>query len=195
MADATKVRVGYSGAVWIGEVGATAPANTVAVPDADDWSGLGLILDEGLTEGTSQDFNEIYAWGVDAPVRRQRTSKVTTFSCRFIETTPIILSTFYDVPLADMDATAAATGPSAHPEFISFTEGLSGAPAEFALLIDVVDDDHRYRFVCPRVQVTERGDINYNKTDPVGFEMTFTALLAADNTSILRMVDKLTLPA
>lgn len=189
MADAAEVRIGYAGVAYSGAVGATAPTGLTDAWGVD-WTDLGLISEDGLTEGTDQDRNEIRAWGYDAPVRTQVSRKVTTFGLTFLESNADVLSLYHATPLDDM--TSIGTGDT---QALSFVQGQNTEPDTRALGLDIIDGSRRFRFIIPRCEVTERGDITYRGDEAVGYEMTFTALLAADGTTMQRMYGGVTLPA
>jgi hypothetical protein len=187
-ADAAEVRIGYAGVAYVADVGATAPTDLVSAWSAS-WTDLGLISEDGLTEGTDQDRTEIRAWGYDAPVRTQISRKVTTFGLTFLESNANVISLYHATPLADM--TSAGVGDA---QYTSFVQGQNTEPDVRALGLDIIDGTRRFRFIIPRCEVTERGDIVYRGDDAVGYEMTFTALLAADGTTMQRMYGGVVLP-
>ena len=181
MADSAEVRIGYAGVAYIGAVGAVAPTDLVTAWGVD-WTDLGLISEDGLTEGTDQDRTEIRAWGYDAPVRTQISRKVTTFGLTFLESNSEVLSLYHSVATDDM--TSAGVGDA---QYASFVQGQNTDPDVRALGLDIIDGTRRFRFIIPRCEVTDRGDIIYRADEAVGYEMTFTALLAADGTTMQRM--------
>lgn len=188
MPDANEVRIGYAGLAYLGEVGATAPTGLTTAWGAA-WFDHGLISDDGLTEGTNQDRTEIPAWGYDSPVRTQVSKRVTTFGLTFLETSARVLSLYHSAPLSAM--TSSGTGPS---QALSFVQSQNTAPMLKALGLDIIDGTRRFRFIVPRAEVTERGDIVYKGDTPVGYQMTITALLASDGTTMQRMYGGVALP-
>lgn len=187
-ADSTAVRIGYAGAVYVAPVGTVAPVGFAAW--GTGWVDMGLISDDGLTEGKNMERNEHFAWGYDAPVRTQVIRKVTTFGLTFIETNAVVLSVFHSVPLTDM--TSTGTGAAQIP---SFTEGQSSDPDVRALGVDIVDGSRQFRFVIPRCEATDRESISYKSDSLAGYGTTFTALLASDGTTMLRSYGQVALPA
>jgi hypothetical protein len=181
MGDSTNVRVGYGGKVYVAPVGTAAPA-TLSAAWGTGWVDLGYISDDGLTEGSDQDRNEFYAWGADAPVRTQITRNVTTFNMTFIETKGDVLSVYYATPGSAM--TSSGSGAT---QVLTFVQGQQVAPDVRALGIDIVDGARTFRFIIPRCEVSDKGDVNYAKEDLIGYELTFTALLASDGTVMTRM--------
>ena len=189
MADAAEVRIGYSGLANIAPVGTTAPTSLTAAWGTG-WADLGLMSEDGLTEGFDQDRTEIRAWGFDAPVRTQVSRKVTTFQVTFLETNARVLSLYHSTPLSAMST--VGTGADAA---LTFVQGQNTAPDVRALGLDVIDGTRRFRFTVPRCEVTARGDVVYKGDEAVGYNMTFTALLASDGTTMQRMYGGVALPS
>lgn len=188
-ADPTNVRIGYAGKAVVGPVGTAVAPASLSAAWASPWTDLGLISDDGLTEAKDMDRNQYRAWGYQSPVRTMITSKVTTFSLTFIETIGHVLSLYHQVPVSGM--TSLGTGNS---QYLNFIEGNNTSPDERALGLDVIDGARAFRFIIPRSEVTDRGDIGYNMEDLLGYEMTFTALLASDGSTIQRMYGLVALP-
>jgi hypothetical protein len=189
MADAEEVRIGYAGLAYEGQVGTVAPVG-LTTSWGTGWHDLGLMSEDGLTEGSDQDRTEVRAWGYDSPVRTQISRKVTTFSVVFLETNAYVLSLYHAVPLSDMSSTGAGD-----TQFLGFIQGQNTAPDERALGLDIIDGARRFRFIVPRCEVTDRGEIVYKGDEPVGYEVTFTALLSSDGTTMQRMYGGVALPA
>ncbi len=109
--NSDNVRVGYAGSVYVGLVGATAPVNPTAAWDPADWTELGHISEDGITEQSSRDTAEFKAWGFpNSPVRIQTTSQEFSFQVTFLETSHHILSLFHGIDLDDFTSTASAGG-------------------------------------------------------------------------------------
>jgi hypothetical protein len=191
MADTNDgVRVGYAGKAYIGAVGATVPTDLTSAWDADEWFDLGKVSEDGLTEATDQARSEFKAWGYDAPVRTQLTSKTTTFQLTFIQTSnPHVVSLYHSVSLDDM--TTTGTGDAG---YTSFSTGQNTQPDVRALGLDIVDGDFHTRIIVPRCEVTERGNKVYKGDTLVSYQMTFTALTASDGTSVHYKIGGLVVP-
>lgn len=189
MANSGNVRIGYSGKAYYGPLGTTAPADIAAAWPAG-WVDLGLISEDGLTENNDQDRTDIKAWGYDSPVRSQTINRVTTFGLKFLETSPEVVSVYYSVPLDDM--VESGSGASAS---VNFVQGQTPEPFTFALGLDVVDGARHFRFIIPRAEVSERGEITYKGDEAVGYEVTIATLLAQDGSTMLRMYGGLELAA
>ncbi|MER6112429.1 phage tail tube protein [Streptomyces hirsutus] len=191
MADVNDgVRVGYAGKAYIGAVGATVPTTLTAAWDEDEWFDLGKCSEDGLTEATDQARAEFKAWGYDAPVRTQLTSKTTTFALTFIQSNNAhVMSLFHSVALEDM----ATTGTD-DTAYTTLTTGQNTEPDVRALGLDIVDGKFHTRIIIPRCEVTERGNKTYKADTLVNYPMTFTALTASDGTSVRYMIGGLVVP-
>lgn len=187
--DSTNVRIGVSGLAYSSPVGSTVPSTLTGVWAAA-WIDLGLIKkEEGLTEAMDMDRNEFYAWGYQSPVRTQVLRKTITFRMVFLESKAHILSLYHAHPLTSM--LSAGSGVD---QALTFTQGQSSDPDIRALGLDVIDGTKRNRFIVPRAEVTDRGDITYKEDEMVEYDMTFTALVASDGSTVQRMYGGVTLP-
>ena len=158
--DASKVRVGVTGAVHVGDTDATLPTDaTTAVTGLGD---VGYISEDGITETHDDETESIRAWQNGDEVRRVRTSHDVSWSFTFIETSATTMREFYG---NHNDGTTEITGE---------------ALPHRSWVFDVIDGDHVLRVVIPDGQVTERGDITYAGSDPVGREVTVTAFPDSD---------------
>lgn len=190
MADSGNVRVGYSGFAYYGAVGATAPTDPAAAWGAT-YTDLGLITEDGLTESFDEDRTSFKAWGVNAPVRTQTKNRTSTFKLTFMETSADTLSLYYAVDLDNM--TTSGTGSA---QFLSFDDPQNTEPMYVALGLDIIDGDSHFRFIVPKAEITDRGDVVYKDDEVAGYEVTFTAMLPDDGgAAITRMYGGVVLPS
>ena len=190
------IRGGFDGHIYVGGKGAAAPADPVVPWDVDDFVEMGWLTDDGIVNARSRDINEVMAMGVTtAPVWSRVTSQESTLAVTFMETRAEVLAVFFGQRTTDMTSTAAVTGGSPVPQFTTLIEQATTQPAEYALGIDLVDGDYLYRRFYPRVQVTETGDLSFVTTDPLGYPVTFKAMIGADGTVAKHMWANLALPA
>ncbi|GAB6898590.1 phage tail tube protein [Kineosporia succinea] len=191
--NSDNVRVGYAGSVYVGLVGATAPVNPTAAWDPADWTELGHISEDGITEQSSRDTAEFKAWGFpNSPVRIQTTSQEFSFQVTFLETSHHILSLFHGIDLDDFTSTASAGGV---PQFLKANKGSETGPQERALGIDVIDGTHLQRIIVPKAQITETGDLSYKTDEMVQYQVTFKGLVGSDGVSWTKMWTNLSLAA
>ncbi len=200
MADQTKVRVGLKGLAYIGDVGATEPAKVTDNPGADwddeEWTDLGLVTEDGLSENIEQERKDFYSWGnLTAPVRTLTTKSSFSFQLTFEESSVPVLSLYYSVPLAGFTNVAAVTG---SPQQLKFNSTQLGAPDVRALGLDITDGTHLIRYVIPRCEVAERGNIVHKGDELTTYQMTFRPLLDFTDVTpvdVKRYITNLALPA
>lgn len=165
--DATNVRVGVTGAVYVADTDASLPTDATSEIDAA-FADVGYISDAGVVESHGTETNDIRAWQNGDLVRRVQTSHDLTFSFTMLETNEVTLREFY----GDYDAgTIRVTGEQ--------------LPSR-AWVLSVVDGDHVFRIVVPNGQITERGDITYANGDAIMREVTVTAYPHADEDGIVK---------
>jgi len=147
----------------------TAPAGTAIPEDATTpLSGafieLGYASEEGITNAVETETNAVNAWGGDE-VLNEVVSRSETFSFKLIETSTATLREVYGAENVseNADGTAVLHNARALAERVHVYEILMGA-------------GQIKRIVAPRVKTTELGEVVYNGSDPVGYELTLAAL-------------------
>lgn len=174
-------RVGVTGVASVADLGTTAPVGLAALAVA--FVDVGAISEEGLTESRDEDRNEWTPWQSTSPIRTEITTSKKTFQITCWESSKIVTSLYYQVPVASMTDTAAAGGV---PAYVSFDEPAKPAPDPRFWVFDVFDGTKRRRFTCPNAEVTDRGDVKYASSDIIGYPLTITAYPGADGISIRR---------
>jgi len=200
MADSPdRLRVGAAGKAYVAPVGTVAPVGintyTAGSPgtfEAIQWGtaykDLGLISEDGLTEELDEDREEWKPWGYLAPVRTQITSETTTFNFTCWETNAHVLSLRYRLPIGDMDSAANNTE-------VHFDQVQRTSPDLRAFGFDIFDGTvsgapeggNHMRFIVPRGEVTERGEVTNKADEVIGYEFTVTAYPGSDGVAIKRM--------
>ena len=162
--DASNVSVAGDGILAYGEATATAPTGLGALPVG--FTDVGYISEDGVVESTEQSVEKIKAWQRNAFVRQSVTEGEITFSCTLIETKKETIELAFGVTVG-VDGSYVKTPGKSHP-IRSF-------------ILDVIDGERLERSYIPSGQVTELGEINRVNGEPVGYEITITAL---DNSTI-----------
>jgi hypothetical protein len=164
MADATQVRVGVTGAVYVAPITTVTPTNaTTALTVAHE--DVGYIGEDGVTETQDADTNDIIAWQNGAKVRKVQTSHDLMYAFTMIETSEVTLREYYG------NFEVGAAGPPVTDD----TVVIDGAELPHRVwVLSVLDGDHVLRVVIPDGQITERGAITYANGDAVGREVTIT---------------------
>jgi len=138
------------------------------MPLAEAFVELGYASEEGITNTVETESTAVKAWGGDE-VLNEITSRSEGFSFKLIETSLATLKEVYgaDNVTEDESGFAVLHNARAIAERIHIYEIIMGA-------------GQVKRIVVPRVKTKELGDIVYNGTDPVGYELTLAALPDAE---------------
>lgn len=161
--DSSNVRVGVTGSVHRGTLGATLPGDVTTAPTG--FTDLGYISEDGVAQTIDRSTEQIKAWGGDT-VRTIQTEHDVQYTFTFIETKAEVLEMYYNDP----DATASLVS-------------ITAAQAERAtFIIDVVDGDQLIRLEIPDAQVTDTGDVTYATEEAIGYEVTIDCY--PDNTGV-----------
>lgn len=160
------------GAVFIAPVGSTLPV-TATEALAAAFASAGYVSEDGVTNSNSPETNNVKAWGGDI-VLTPLEQKEDTFQFSLIEAqNSVVLKAVY----GDSNVTGAlATGLT--------VKANAAEPEAHAWVIDMIyTGGVLKRVVIPNGTITEVGDIVYNDSDPVGYELTVTALPDASGNS------------
>ncbi|MBW3663573.1 MAG: phage tail protein [Actinobacteria bacterium] len=166
MLDATKVRVGVTGAVYVAPEGTARPTDATAALIAA-FVDVGYISEDGVTESQDEDVEDITAWQNGAKVRKVKTSHDLMYSFTMIETSAVTLREYYG-NFAAADSVAVGNP-------VDDTVEIDGVELPHRVwVLSVLDGEHVLRVVIPDGQVTERGDITYVNGEAVGREVTIS---------------------
>lgn len=195
MGDASTIIVGTAGKAYMADVGSTFPVGP-EVAWGSDFTDMGFITPDGLEEALEEERTQLDAWGEDAPVIDLARKRTQTFKLVFRQTTANLLSLYYQVALANMDSTAAAVGPPATKQFLSFGSGSLADTVEIALGLDVIMSGKRHRIMIARCGVSDREAVKHSAEDSSNFGLTFTALAAPGGAqSVQHFITDVPLPA
>jgi hypothetical protein len=168
-------------------VGATMPADATTDPTVGAggtaWHDPGWITEDGLTRAVNVDTNDVKAYGSSVPVRIIKTSRTTTFSIKFLESNPVSLAIYHELPLGtpapgDPGITVDDTDGS-----FDFTEGAARSQL-YAAVFDVVDGNNHVRAVVPTLEVTGQEDFAAAPGAPLTYGVTMTAYPGSDGVAI-----------
>lgn len=166
----SNVRVAIAGGIYTAPVGTASPSDSTTAYGAG-WLRLGYISDAGIAETPNADWNEIRAWQNKTLVRRTLNSSSIEWKLTLIEMTKTANELYH----AGSDITTAAGK--------STMNVIAPQSDERAFAIDIIDGDTHERIVIPRGEVTSRGDLVYDGTTPIGFELTITAYASTSTDS------------
>src|SRR5689334_13641230 len=86
--DTDNPRVWVNADVYVGDVGSTAPTDIDTAIDAD-FTALGLLSEDGMTESREDDKTDHYAWG-GILVRTTRSKHKRTIKVIALEDNPVV---------------------------------------------------------------------------------------------------------
>lgn len=154
-----------TGAFFRAPLGSTLPSDTTTSLDPA-FKCLGYISEDGAQNSAAPDSDTVKAWGGD-PVLYTNNGRKDEFKLTLIESTSAdVLKAVYN------DSNVTGT----------LKDGLtvrvnSDDAEEAAYVIDLIlKGGTRKRIVIPDAKITDLGDITYNDSDPVGYEITLSAL-------------------
>lgn len=164
--DAGMVSVGKpkaAGAAFAGDRKLTAPTDSTSeLPDG--LVGLGFISDDGLTNSTDSDSEEIKEWG-GLTVLRVRTSYSETFKFTLIQA-------------LDPDVIKEVRGADNYENKDgneTVTHSNKELPHRLFVFEILLNDGTIKRIVIPDAQITEMDDIEYKNNAAIGYNVTLSA--------------------
>lgn len=163
--------VGGSGEIYVAPVGTALPANESSALNAA-FVGLGLCSEDGVTLTVTPDVQEFRSWQRREPVRRElqgREARVSFALQQFDEDS---------VPLA-FGGGSISTVSSGHYRY-DLPDPAAGID-ERALVADIVDGSTTWRIVCPRGNVMEAVETQFNRGTLSQLPIAFGALVPNDN--------------
>jgi hypothetical protein len=172
---AENVRVGTTGAIYVGDVAATAP--TGATSALTGFTELGYVSADGVTETRDRSTNQIRAWQNSDLVREVVTEATATFQCMLLETTLETLAAYYGSTV-DIEDGSIEIDPSA-----------TGGRQSF--VIDLVDGADAIRTYIPAGEILSVGEQVYQNGEPVGYDVTITAYASASGFSFKKFYSAL----
>lgn len=166
--SANKVTAGkpkVGGAVYRAPLSAVLPTDATTAL-SEQYKCLGYCSQDGLSNGNDQTNNKVSAWGGDV-VLNMITSGSDTFSLTLIEAlNENVLSTVYgsdNVTKSESgDIAVAVNGGSDEEAIYVFELILKGGALK--------------RIVVPCASITSLGEVKYNDSDAVGYNITLTAV-------------------
>lgn len=164
---ATNVSAGkpnVSGAVWVAPKGSTLPTDTSTNLSTLGFKCLGYCSEDGLTNSTNMESEQIKAWGGDTVLSIQ-TSKEDTYQFTLLEVlNPEVIKFIYGA--SNVTGTTAITVQANNAEL-----------PENVIAIDMImRDNTAKRIVIPAAKISEVGDIVYSDSEAVGYEVTLQCI-------------------
>ena len=161
-----------TGAVYRAPIGTTLPTDATTEL-ADGYVSLGYVSDDGMTNSSSMEVENLKAWGGDIVLTTQ-TDREDTFQCKLIEALNLeVLKAVY----GDDNVTGTLEA--------GVTVKVNTAQLEpYIWVFDMImRGDKLKRVVIPNGTITEVGDITYKDEEAIGYEVTITAAVDASGNS------------
>lgn len=154
-----------NGAVYRAASGTTLPTDATTALSAD-FKCLGYCGEDGLVNSNSPSSTDIKAWGGDTVLSIQE-EKTDTFQVTLIEALNAdVLKAVYGS--TNVSGTLS-TG-------VTITANAKEAEEGVWAVDMLLNSSTVKRIVIPKGKITEIGDITYSDSDPIGYEVTITAL-------------------
>lgn len=172
--DATKVTVGKpknGGAIWRAPLGTTLPEN---VEDAlTDFVCMGFVSEDGVTNSNNPSSSSTKAWGGSIVLNLQ-TEKDDTFKFTLIEAMneDVLKAVFGSKNVTKI---TVGSGDNQHEELKIAAN--SDDQEDASWVIDMAfKGDKLTRFVIPNAKITAIGDVVFNDSSAIGYELTISAV-------------------
>lgn len=186
--DVTKIRAYQNGLVACSGFGVVNPALPVGDPatslNSAIYKEVGALTDEGVTDATSQDSNDIFMWQGNALAASLPGEYTKTFAFGAMETNLITLGIQY----AGSTITQTAYG-------VSIAEKAPVKDVRTWVLHGISDSGKLQRIVVPLGQVSDRGDVIWSSQDVTVYGWTIKAFPDASNNVAYRYIGDLSLAA
>ncbi len=157
--SAENVRVGVTGAIYVGATSATAP--TSATSTLSGFNELGYVSADGVTETRDRSTSQIRAWQNSDLVRETVTEATATFQAMLMETNADVLAAYYGVSVDGTDGS------------VEVDPAATGGRKSF--VIDLIDGTSAIRTYIPEGEILSVGEQVYANGEAVGYDVTITA--------------------
>lgn len=155
------------GLVWFADFGATAPTDAGTALNAA-FKDAGLISEEGLSLSMAETTKEIKAYGSLLAQRTIVTDQDTTFKMKFLESNQYSLAVYHRKAISGGISPGAGTGA------FSVTTG-SFTSRQYAMVAEIVDGTNKIRAYAPKVEVTNRDDLQVGNGNEISYGVELTA--------------------
>jgi hypothetical protein len=168
--DTTKIRAFQNGLVACSAYGVTSPTLPTDATSSlgAQFFDVGSVTDDGITDSTSQDTTDVYAWQGNVLVASLLGQYTKTFKVAFQETNGRTLSLMYP------GSTLTQTGTG-----VTIAEKPPVKDVRAWVLHGISDSGKLQRIVIPLGQVSERGDVVWSSKDITVYELTIKCFVDA----------------
>ena len=165
--NADQVRVAANGAVHVAPAGTAVPTALDAL--AGTYVNLGYTSEDGVGLSVSTSREPVKVWQAVAPVRYLLTGKEVSLKMALAQFSKDTLPLY----LGGGTVTASGVAPN---EVYKITIPDTDEVDERVLVIDAEDGDYTYRYVFPRVMVSETDDVTLKRTEASFLGLTMMAM-------------------
>lgn len=173
MANNSNMLVGTSaagsdglGLVWFAPTGTTAPTDESGALNAA-FKDAGGVSEEGITAAMSETTKKIKFYGSQLAQRTIVTDQEMTFKMKFMESNATSLAVYWRKALGSI-VPAVSTGK------LAITSGAYSVQ-NYSMVVDVIDGSNRLRMYCPKVEVSNRDDLQIGNGNEISWGATLTA--------------------
>lgn len=159
-ASAENVLVGITGAVYIGDVSATAPTSSTSA--LVGFADLGYVSADGVTITPDKSSNAIRAWQNADLVREVVTESTLTYQFMLLETTEDTIEAFFGSAMVDGKVELLPSNTGGQKSFV----------------VDIVDGSKVIRHYIPTGEIMKVEAQTVKNGEAVGFGVTVTAYVA-----------------
>lgn len=152
---------------WVADFGATAPTDATTALNAA-FKDAGLISEEGVSLSLSETTKEIKAYGSLLAQRTIVTDQDTTFKQKFLESNQYALAVYHRKAISGGISPGVGTGA------FSLTVG-SFSSRYYAMVWDIIDGSNKIRAYAPKVEVTNRDDLQVGNGNEISYGVELTA--------------------
>lgn len=156
---------GVTGAIYVAPLGTTLPTDATTALASSNFTSLGYVSEDGLSNSASNDSTPIKSWG-GATVEITEDNYTDTFTFTLLESlNPDVL----EAVNGNVTGETLASG-------ISTVIGAYDRPEQVWVIDMVMRGGVAKRIVIPRGKITAVGEITYRRNQAVGYPVTLTAL-------------------
>src|ERR1700749_664800 len=145
----------------------TAPPADLLTPWATPWEPIGYISDDGVTVSSSTTSDTLTPWQSTSPVKTMITGKELTAHFIMWQTNAESLAMYFDMPVTPADVT---------PGLIEFDIRSDMGGELYAIGLDIKDAGMVTRIVFGRSQLSDTGDVQFQRGSAIGWEVTLSAM-------------------
>lgn len=163
--DATQVRVGADGQVYVAPEGTAQPANQDSVLNAAFGSALGYVSEDGVAASDGHTTVDIGAWQSFYAVRTVVSAREFTIGFKLLQWRGTNLRLAF----------GGATVTGAYPNLRLSPPG-PGVLDVRVCVVDWQDGGYKYRLVVPRCQLSDNTAFNLRRTEDAGLTIGLKVL-------------------